>query len=264
VGVSELAWEVKGEVECTRRRDRRYGVEGSAVAAAFTHSTSQCASSHDPFGRARPVDYARGVIRFAYGRVPLTLTLATLFAVGSSTGCGGNSQFHTDRGGGVANGGAGSPPDAGVPQEPEATASPPPRRPPPEILAPPGTVPPVMMEEPPFVDPGCPLVAPPVEDRQCDPLGVETGCEVGFGCFPYVEYPADPCAPEVFGTRCRIQGSGTQGADCSEGGCAEGFLCVATGQGTQCAQLCRFPGVGQCEPGLICGSVDIQGYGVCI
>lgn len=206
------------------------------------------------------VDYAP-VMRSACLR-SLTLTWVVASAFFALAGCGGTSESGTERSGGVPNGRADNQVDAGLPPDPDATVNKPPRVPPPQIASPRGTQRPP--DEPtPFEDPGCPAVPAPVEDRQCDPLALDSGCEIGFGCFPYVDYPTDPCAPEIFGTRCRAQGTGTQGQECAMGGCAEGYLCVATGQGTQCARLCKFPGQGQCDPGLVCGSVDIQGFGVC-
>ncbi len=114
-----------------------------------------------------------------------------------------------------------------------------------------------------FDDPGCPDESEPIEARTCDPI-VRTGeCPTGWDCFPYVDYPQTSCGSEVYGTRCEPAGTAVQGDSCEGVPCAGGFLCVATGQGTQCAQLCELPGDNSCPPGLICGSVDIKGFGVC-
>ena len=173
--------------------------------------------------------------------------------------CGGTSEFHTDRTGGGPSRRVRDVFDAGV--TPPAPDPDPPVRMPPTPRPDPDRLPPPPGE--PFFDPGCPEVPGAVEDRECDPLGVPTGCGDGLACFPYVDYPNDPCAPERFGSRCDVEGVGMQGDECSLQGCAGGFLCVATGQGTQCAKLCELPSSGQCPPGLVCGSVDIEGYGVC-
>jgi hypothetical protein len=97
----------------------------------------------------------------------------------------------------------------------------------------------------------------------CDPFGSADQCDFGWACFPYVAYPSTDCEPERFGTRCEPAGEGTQGTPCEATPCAAGYLCIASGQGTVCAQLCELPGQSMCAPGLICGSVDIKGYGVC-
>jgi hypothetical protein len=114
-----------------------------------------------------------------------------------------------------------------------------------------------------FDDPGCPRVVEPIEQHDCDPLLPTQGCNSGRECFPYVDYPSGPCEPEIFGSRCELPGPGVQGDWCDFVGCRGGFLCVASGRGTVCAQLCALPGENTCAPGLICGSVDIKGYGVC-
>jgi hypothetical protein len=114
-----------------------------------------------------------------------------------------------------------------------------------------------------FDDPGCPEQPAPVRSVECDPLAEVPGCPAGTGCAPFVEYPNAACAAEAYGTRCTTVGTGRQGDPCSSSRCAEGFLCVATGRGTQCAQLCALPGANTCPAGLVCGNVDIEGYGSC-
>lgn len=116
-----------------------------------------------------------------------------------------------------------------------------------------------------YDDPGCPEAMQRVEESECDPLDDALQCDEGMGCFPYVDYPSAPCAPETFGARCAQAGTGTQGEPCSQSlRCAHGFLCVVTSRGTECAELCKLPGENTCAAGFICGSLDIDGYGVCI
>lgn len=118
-------------------------------------------------------------------------------------------------------------------------------------------------EEDPFEDEPCEKVPPPVSEMGCDPFDPDSGCSSGQGCKPFVEYPTSPCEPERFGARCDWVGTGVQGDPCSAEPCAAGFLCIATGQGTQCAQLCALDGSAQCPQGLVCASVDIEGLGTC-
>lgn len=116
----------------------------------------------------------------------------------------------------------------------------------------------------PFEEQACPNDVQRVHVSDCDPLGEQTQCADGEGCYPYVEYPSSRCEPETFGTRCDMAGTSTQGQPCAGERCAHGFLCVVTGRGTECAQLCRMPGPNTCPAGFICGSLDIDGFGVCI
>jgi hypothetical protein len=115
----------------------------------------------------------------------------------------------------------------------------------------------------------CPDAVQRIERVECDPLAETdpdrvSDCPEFEGCYPYVQYPSAPCEPETFGTRCSLAGTGLQGQACSATRCAPGFLCVVTGRGMQCAELCRLPGVNTCADGFICGSLDIDGFGVCI
>ena len=74
----------------------------------------------------------------------------------------------------------------------------------------------------------------------------------------------DDCAQEQFGTRCAPEGSGRQGDPCGDRNCASGFICVLTGEGTQCVQLCHVFGENTCPPGFLCDPVDVQpGIGGC-
>lgn len=115
----------------------------------------------------------------------------------------------------------------------------------------------------------CPDAVQRVERVECDPLAEtdpdrSSDCPEFQGCYPYVHYPSAPCEPETFGTRCDVAGTGLQGESCSFARCAPGYLCVVTGRGLQCAELCRLPGINTCAGGFICGSLDIDGFGVCI
>lgn len=116
----------------------------------------------------------------------------------------------------------------------------------------------------PFEEQQCPEAVQRIESSECDPLGGPEQCAADEGCYPYVQYPSSRCEPETFGTRCDTAGPGAQGDPCTGQRCAHGFLCVVTGRGTECAALCRMPGPNTCRDGLICGSLDIDGFGVCI
>lgn len=116
----------------------------------------------------------------------------------------------------------------------------------------------------PFEEQECPEQVQRIESSECDPLGGQNQCGFDEGCYPYVQYPNSRCEPETFGTRCDVSGPGMQGDPCTGQRCAHGFLCVVTGRGTECASLCRMPGPNTCPDGLICGSLDIDGFGVCI
>jgi hypothetical protein len=121
--------------------------------------------------------------------------------------------------------------------------------------------------EPDPVDSGCPMVELPPPDLQCDPF-TPGSCGAGSGCYPFVEHPeGSGCDQQHYGTACAPAGLGTQGALC--GGdtgdwCAPGFVCVV-GQraGKRCAQLCEPGGSNQCVGGLLCGDLDVAGFGVC-
>lgn len=115
-----------------------------------------------------------------------------------------------------------------------------------------------------FNEQECPDEVQRIESTECDPLGGQSQCGLGQGCYPYVHYPSSRCDPETFGTRCDTSGAGVQGERCAGERCAHGFLCVVTGRGTECAELCRMPGPNTCPDGFICGSLDIDGFGVCI
>lgn len=118
-----------------------------------------------------------------------------------------------------------------------------------------------------FVDPECPNLPAPAGTVECDASGDGTDCPLGSACYPYVEHPfGEGCDARSFGTRCREEGTGQQGDVCGFGtsGCAAGHLCVIGLQaGRRCARICTFDGRMDCEPGLICGETDVEGYGVC-
>jgi hypothetical protein len=119
-----------------------------------------------------------------------------------------------------------------------------------------------------FVDPGCPEAGPPVEVTECDAFATTPTCPPGDGCFPFVDHPneADGCGAQRFGTQCSQAGAGRQGDDCGDGSgsCASGFVCVVGSEpGKHCVQLCRMGVQNQCPAGLICGPLDVEGFGVC-
>ena len=111
-----------------------------------------------------------------------------------------------------------------------------------------------------------PDAAPPPIERWCDPFDPHADCPAGEACFPFVEYPdpTDDCAQEHYGTICAPEGYGVQGTPCEAGDCAAGYICVLTGQGTQCLQMCDTYGENTCPPGFFCEQIDIQpGLGGC-
>jgi hypothetical protein len=113
-----------------------------------------------------------------------------------------------------------------------------------------------------YVDPGCPDAAPPPPIKDCDPFGVNT-CKSGEACYPFVQYPSKPCEQEIFGAICAPVGNGVQGDPCGASNCAGGFVCVVTGQGTECVQLCDLFGAAKCPQGLFCVPIDVEGIGGC-
>jgi hypothetical protein len=113
-----------------------------------------------------------------------------------------------------------------------------------------------------YIDPGCPDAAPPPPVYECDPYAELSGCPIGEACYPWVYYPSGPCDFEQTGTTCYQEGWGKQGDPCS-GSCSARHICVITGHGTQCAELCKLDGPKSCPPGLLCLPVDVQGFGVC-
>jgi hypothetical protein len=155
--------------------------------------------------------------------------------VGATGGSGGSGATGASGGTGGSGGSGGSPVDSGADAEPDN-----------------------------YVDPGCPDAEPPPVMRECEPFQTPTGCFSGEGCYPFVQYPTEPCGQEQYGTYCAWAGSATQGEPC--GGatqCAANHVCVITGQGTQCVQLCPLVGDDGCPPGLFCVPVDVEGIGGC-
>ncbi len=118
-----------------------------------------------------------------------------------------------------------------------------------------------------YADPGCPDAGPPSQVDACDAFSATPTCPLGEGCYPFVTHPfGDGCGAQSFGTQCEVEGLGRQGADCEDGDsdCASGFLCVVGSQpGKHCVQLCHMDDPNGCPRGMICGELDVEGYGVC-
>jgi hypothetical protein len=116
------------------------------------------------------------------------------------------------------------------------------------------------------VETGCPEQDLPPPDLECDPF-TPGACGPGAGCYPFVEHPeGNGCDQQQYGTVCLIAGEGTQGDRCGDdaGDCSAGFVCVV-GQraGKRCAALCQLGRANQCSGGLLCGDLDVAGFGVC-
>lgn len=116
------------------------------------------------------------------------------------------------------------------------------------------------------VDTGCPEQDPLPPDNRCDPFTAGS-CAAGLACYPYVDHPeGDGCEQQRYGTVCAPSGAGVQGDLCGDeaGGCAPGFVCVV-GQrpGKRCAALCRIGQPNACSGGLLCGDLDVSGFGAC-
>jgi hypothetical protein len=114
-----------------------------------------------------------------------------------------------------------------------------------------------------FIDPGCPDAAPPPPDITCDVFAKPSDCPAGEACYPYVNYPSQKCDFETYGTLCAPAGTGTQGDPCLAENCGAGFVCVLTGQGTECVELCDLVGQDNCPAGLFCLPIDVEGFGGC-
>ncbi|HEX2874209.1 MAG TPA: hypothetical protein VHP33_23305 [Polyangiaceae bacterium] len=121
--------------------------------------------------------------------------------------------------------------------------------------------------EPDPVETGCAPEDLPPPELECDPFKPGT-CPAGLGCFPFVDHPeGSGCDQQRYGTLCLPAGSGKQGDLCggdADDGCADGFVCVV-GQraGKRCAALCELGVPNKCGGGLICGDLDVAGFGVC-
>ncbi len=112
----------------------------------------------------------------------------------------------------------------------------------------------------------CQNQPPPIQDFQCDPYNQGNGdCLSDEGCYIYVDYPPEPCGQEVYGALCLPAGPGGQGDPCNGAQeCGGGFVCVVTGSGTQCVELCELDQIGVCPSGLICEPIDVEGFGGCL
>jgi hypothetical protein len=119
---------------------------------------------------------------------------------------------------------------------------------------------------PDYVDPGCPDAGPPITQYMCDPFNQKNGdCMPGEGCFIFVQYPQEPCGQEIYGAGCAPVGPGGQGDPCMGfQDCGGGFVCVVSGSGNQCIQLCPLTGKDGCAPGLSCEPIDVEGFGGCL
>jgi hypothetical protein len=119
---------------------------------------------------------------------------------------------------------------------------------------------------PDYTDPGCPDAGGPILSFDCDPYHQFNGdCMPGEGCYIYVSYPSEPCGQETYGSLCAPSGPGTQSAPCDGAqDCAGGFVCVVSGSGNQCVQLCPLSGNSSCPPGLVCEPIDVEGFGGCL
>jgi len=116
-----------------------------------------------------------------------------------------------------------------------------------------------------WIDPMCPDAPAPKPEYKCDPLKTPPGdCPKGQGCYPWVEYPDDPCEHEIYRTGCFAVGTGTQGDPCSGAMCAAGYACVASGAGNVCVKLCKPGTPGVCPEGLVCHTTDVPGVGGCM
>jgi len=116
-----------------------------------------------------------------------------------------------------------------------------------------------------YVDPGCPDAPEPVIAYACDPLAQPSECEEGETCYPYVDYPSEPCDAEFYGAMCYPAGTGTQGDACeSPFACGSGFVCVVSGSGNQCVRLCSLTDPSTCPDGQVCEPLDVAGLGGCL
>ncbi len=111
--------------------------------------------------------------------------------------------------------------------------------------------------------PGCPDAGKPPPALECDAYSEPSGCDPGDACYPFVDYPSEPCGQETYGTICAPAGTGMQGDPCGNSLCAPRHVCVITGQGTQCIELCQLEGPNTCPAGLFCVPVDVDGFGGC-
>ncbi len=117
------------------------------------------------------------------------------------------------------------------------------------------------------VESGCTSEDLPPPELECEPFSAGS-CGPDGGCYPFVDHPeGSGCDQQRYGTVCLPSGTGTQGQLCGADAndrCAPGFVCVV-GQraGTRCAALCELGVPNKCQGGLICGALDVAGFGVC-
>ena len=117
-----------------------------------------------------------------------------------------------------------------------------------------------------YVDPRCPDAGAPVFDTQCQIFGPNT-CKPGSACYPASIPPTHACEPEIYGSFCLEEGTGTQGSSCDNtAGCAPGFVCLITGTSTECAALCDLGSGGThgCTDGFVCEPIDVPGFSACL
>jgi hypothetical protein len=116
-----------------------------------------------------------------------------------------------------------------------------------------------------FRDPPCPSPRPaPRRDYVCDPVR-GTGCEVGEGCYAFIEYPSVRCGVETYRSVCAPAGTTPAGEFCRSGNeCRSGFGCFVTGAMNRCLRLCRLDGTGTpCDRGQVCEPTDLPDFGAC-
>ncbi|HVY44306.1 MAG TPA: hypothetical protein VHB21_00445 [Minicystis sp.] len=119
---------------------------------------------------------------------------------------------------------------------------------------------------PDYTDPGCPDAGMPKKDFKCNPYQQGNGdCPPGEGCYIAVQYPSMPCGQETYASFCGAIGPGVQGSPCGgPNDCGAGFVCVVSGSGDQCVQLCHLEGQDDCPEGLVCEPIDVEGFGGCL
>lgn len=117
------------------------------------------------------------------------------------------------------------------------------------------------------VETGCRPEDLPPPELACDAFTAGS-CGPDAGCYPFVDHPeGSGCDQQRYGTVCLPAGHGKQDQLCGEAEsdwCAPGFVCVV-GQraGKRCAALCELGAPNKCSGGLICGDLDVAGFGVC-
>ncbi len=99
----------------------------------------------------------------------------------------------------------------------------------------------------------------------CDPWMPAVGCGDGQGCYPWIEYPSEPCGHEIYHADCFPTGPMPVDGFCtSTTDCAAGLTCFVTGSGNRCLLLCRNDGTApQCPKGRVCEPTDLPDFGAC-